>query len=1207
MSHIDISTLNARQLEIATRLDEPLFVAAGAGSGKTFTLTKRIAYALSDGSGQNGRPYLDDLSQVLVITFTNAAARDIKEKVRSALREAGPEFRQHALEVDSAWISTIHGMCSRILRRHALDLGLDPEFKVASTNEVNAIYNQALEEVVGQAQHDAPRGSELAQAFREYGYGSNQASGLTGVLGIVDSLIAVAKATPGGFHALVVGPEPNLNEAMARALNEVEALGAQRGLSAKARESLVAARDSLAAYQALAPGERNAEAALAALEPIKLPRSSKAIAELLPSAKQCLAEARVEAALARSYPLTKALVQLAERTDSRFFELKSEASLLDNDDLITKALEAMERPEIRAQYEGRFRLVMVDEFQDTDERQLELIGILAGRDARHLCTVGDSQQSIYRFRGADVSVFQGRGASLPKEACIKMDTNYRSHADVLKLVDRVCDSATGGVVRDFMSLKPGRKAKEDTYVAQGLPRVSIELVQKVGRGGSDERSAVMAAAIADRLARYAAAGQAPGDMALLLGATSHADYYIDALRAQGLECVVSGGSTFTSAPEVQVMAALLHTLANWHDTQSGLFPLLESPMFGLDANDFVMLGTGLSRTTGMPVKRTIDRGLESMEFAGEQPVSQRLQRAHDILTHARERIATTSVADVCWEVVRASGWLGRLEREGSEGRAREANVIASIGYIRDLTQTMGLGAARAASEFDIWLQKSKIPPAALAGGSGGAVQIMTVHASKGLEFPVVAVAECWSVHADSGYVKSGKLGGDEGGRIVLLEPRLQKPSKPMGTLAKDLQKANDALGEPVVAEDVPADVDSLSLAEWDLALRERDPREEQEEKTRLLYVALTRAKEALVLGIAFDVSSKSGVSPELASRTLGALFGEDAMTGEDLPPAGESVLDYGGSEPAAVRHIVVQKDESGIYSPANNPADGTGSGGENPTTGIVSADAAEDNSAVISGVAAADPFLLFHAETPLPNSADGLWRSREGVYSYSSAHQQMLDSFQQSREADDTYDSRRGKAASSALPTRTEREQEEEGSPVLLDADKATNLGSAFHELAQGMVETGSYPSPARIERLAGYWHLSDRARARLNAALERWWGSDLRREVLTHDLVRAEVPFFSHVHSDFGEYVEGAIDLLATNAGSKEAFLVDYKTGDAGLDIDQIRERHRMQAHFYARVLMDQGFEQVVCSFVCVEREDAAGQPLVVRYRFDEEQQPAL
>lgn len=119
MSGIDLSTLNDRQRQIVSTLDRPVFVEAGAGSGKTFTLTRRIAWALSPGSGVDGAPFVDDLSQVLVITFTNAAAREIKERVRSTLREAG--MREQALMVDSAWISTIHGMCSRILKRHALD------------------------------------------------------------------------------------------------------------------------------------------------------------------------------------------------------------------------------------------------------------------------------------------------------------------------------------------------------------------------------------------------------------------------------------------------------------------------------------------------------------------------------------------------------------------------------------------------------------------------------------------------------------------------------------------------------------------------------------------------------------------------------------------------------------------------------------------------------------------------------------------------------------------------------------------------------------------------------------------------------------------------------------------------------------------------------------------------------------------------------
>jgi RecB family exonuclease len=89
-------------------------------------------------------------------------------------------------------------------------------------------------------------------------------------------------------------------------------------------------------------------------------------------------------------------------------------------------------------------------------------------------------------------------------------------------------------------------------------------------------------------------------------------------------------------------------------------------------------------------------------------------------------------------------------------------------------------------------------------------------------------------------------------------------------------------------------------------------------------------------------------------------------------------------------------------------------------------------------------------------------------------------------------------------------------------------------------------------------------------------------------------------VDSRYGKYVEGAIDLLACNPGSSQALVVDYKTGDVGLSVAQIVARHRMQANFYAWVLMDQGFEAVECTFVCVEVDDGAGGPVVVRYRFD-------
>ena len=137
---MDLSTLMPQQRQIVTTLDRPLFVSAGAGSGKTFTLTRRILWALSPESG----PFLTGLDQVLAITFTTDAAAEIRERVRAALIAEG--MAREALAVDDAWISTIHGMCSRILRAHALELGIDPEFSVLT--DTAPLLDRAVDEVL---------------------------------------------------------------------------------------------------------------------------------------------------------------------------------------------------------------------------------------------------------------------------------------------------------------------------------------------------------------------------------------------------------------------------------------------------------------------------------------------------------------------------------------------------------------------------------------------------------------------------------------------------------------------------------------------------------------------------------------------------------------------------------------------------------------------------------------------------------------------------------------------------------------------------------------------------------------------------------------------------------------------------------------------------------------------------------------------------
>ena len=158
------------------------------------------------------------------------------------------------------------------------------------------------------------------------------------------------------------------------------------------------------------------------------------------------------------------------------------------------------------------------------------------------------------------------------------------------------------------------------------------------------------------------------------------------------------------------------------------------------------------------------------------------------------------------------------------------------------------------------------------------------------------------------------------------------------------------------------------------------------------------------------------------------------------------------------------------------------------------------------------------------------------------------------------------------------------------------------------LVETGGRLTPDQVVSMERYWGLSTRQKVRLEDALARWRDSAIRAEALSHARVQAEVPFFCDTgETRFGSYVEGFIDLLATDPGSTEALVVDYKTGDAGLSPEQVWQTHEMQANFYAWVLMGQGFERVRCAFVCVEREAEDGGPLVARYEFDADHRPEL
>lgn len=1211
---MDLSTLMPQQLQIVKTLDRPLFVSAGAGSGKTFTLTRRIVYALSPESG----PFVEHLDQVLAITFTKDAAAEIRDRVRRALIDEGMD--EEALTVDDAWISTIHGMCSRILRAHALELGIDPEFTVLT--DTDELMDQAVEHVLARA--TAPDAApELAASLKALyawypmaGEGGPFGAGTT-IKGLVRDLLELSSQLPGGMDDVRVARGQADTSALADAYRA--ALGASKAATEKAQMAL----DAIDAFET--SGKTMADAARLMMS-CTMPRASKAFPkEQVELLKAEAADAFINIVLACGGPALDALVGLARSVEAEYRALKADQSALDNNDLLRMAYEALrDYPAIRAAYEGRFKMVMIDEFQDTDQMQVDLIRYLTGAGERALCTVGDAQQSIYRFRGAEVEVFRRQerkvGSSAAPETSVASDApagelvklvrNFRSHDEVLRYVARVFDGDTGGLMQGFLDLEPSDD-REDKLKAKASRRQAL----LVAGGSTQERTQAKARAIAERFQALVKAGQPQGGMVLLLGRMTNADVYAQAFRDQGLDCVIAGGSVFAQAAEVQTVRALVCALANPADTAQGLMPLLASPMFALGAQEFLALATKLDEQTGETSRRNIDAGIMSdSDVPGLQGLPL-VTRAREVLRYALHRVGRDSFAAIARDVVNASGWFVRLAQRGPEGKAIAANVLKALDAVVEAEAEFGNSPRSIALAFDRFLA-GKEAPGALNEEGDGAVRIMTVHASKGLEYPVVAVAECFGVRKSSGAAQMGRVEG--GAQVVALPARFDGVKLADGTFVKgdDVKKQFEHAFKgkgtslwlpPELMEDVCA---TGSPAEAFARLRNDDLQLSLEERARLLYVAMTRARELVILAMDAGVSRGKlcaltfDVETDLTYDVLRRILPTDGL---DMPQPDADRLVFDNSKPGDYELISLSDftfGEQAFEANASLDAEGRLVRGDAEAEG---ADAAADRP-VAPGPADPEPdsFELVYPQTVGVRMGTCSYPARDS-YSYSSIaaalHAEAEDRVAEARVPMD-------EAGDDAEPDGSEMTDAEVA--AVEPAGNPMALGSAFHAACQWLIEMGADALPAeRADALARLWCLTPEQRERFDVALDRWLKSAVRAELLAWPCIRAEVPFFSLGCEDediarYGAYAEGAIDALAMNpADPLRALVIDYKTGGTPDETpERLREKHALQARVYADVLHKAGFEVVTVKFVRVEQANPAifvepAEPQVVTYNF--------
>ena len=1157
------------------QLAGPVDISAGAGSGKTFTLTQRIAAALADPASG-----VDDIDQICAITFTRKAAAELKGRVRSTLRAQG--LLDQAMKVDGAWISTIHGMCSRILRAEALQLGVDPAFRVLEGKERDDLLAQALSEVLGRPS-DIVEGAVRDALLREFAVRSYR--GEASVASMVARLADAAAAMPEGAGGFVRGPEPPLPSTLARQLLE-----AYRAVEpfyrdckpSKTRDAALAdlerACEALEAF--LDAGGQDLDGLLRVLDGCPLLRKintkDEARGEAFDAYQAAHSRVAQNAALARGGALLDELMDMARRVDEAFSRLKRASAALDNNDLVRLALRALEDPVVGARYADRFKLVMVDEFQDTDALQIAIVRHLAGPGLRYLCTVGDAQQSIYRFRGADVNGYRAFRAQLAapeiaqaggSASLLRLTRNFRSHGDVLAFVKKICAQPCvfGDDFLDLTAVYDGARYRSAD------PRVRLTVTMlPAGRAKAGEAArarTTTAREVAAHFARLREAGHEPSEMVLLLGGMTHAQEYAAQLRRAGFECIVAGGSTFFSFPEVSVVRALASAVANPEDTQA-LFEVLTSDMFRLSADDLLRMATGWDEVWGIPKNRKLNRGLAALRREADLPPA--LRQAVEVLGRALDAVRYTGLARALEGALVDSGWLARLQLCGAEGAAAIANILKAVRLVRDFEEGGAVGPSSVAGRLTALLDAgSKDKPGVLNASGGNAVRIMTIHASKGLEFPLVAVAEL-----PTGDVRRGALALESraGRTCVALMPGAA--TMPAGSaLAKAAAKV------PVRGADGPLT--------WDDALAASDPAcfygalgdieaaEEAAEGQRLFYVAATRAKEAVAVFLTVRAKKDDPTCKGVADDIRSAFFGQEAF------PLDARQLEYGGSQPAAYRCVRVS-DEVAVDADDGNPLDaaagascsfGPAGAAEGSATrrfaaqdpadpscasllqsdgGINSVQTVAAPSAAPSGPASSpdemfapevEPFAFSTCEVPE--------RPATGLFSYSSLHAAAEEGCEGAAapacdSAESAHASARVPASVSGSGSESETGLELEFAPVpasastsasvsipdpddapasrmaAKDADSATDFGSALHRLAQLAALRGDDAARAHLDAACRTYGVGDRAR--LAAALERWLGSSAHARAQAYAHREPEFPFALPVADGV---LEGEIDLL--------------------------------------------------------------------------------
>jgi ATP-dependent helicase/nuclease subunit A len=655
-----------------------VFVSAGAGTGKTTVLVERFARAVDAGV---------DVASILVITYTERAAAELRTRIRARLAELGrPELTR---DLDGAWISTIHGFCKRLLAQYPFAAGLDPLFRVLDESQAAVLRVEAFDEALAEfcAGEEPDRLALLAT------YGSRALRRM--LTGVYETLRAAGRELE-----LSLGDAPGLDERVQRL------------------RAAAAARDADEGARLVELLDRNpAPESLLELSGYAVKRD-----EDYEQARQAVEQAALNVVAARDRDLLQELLRGFERS---YQGAKDRESALDFDDLQLRARNLLrDDGTIREREQLRFRQVCVDEFQDTNRLQCELIDLIAREE---LFFVGDEFQSIYRFLHADVEVFKERREQVGD--VLPLTQNWRSRPEVLAVVNHLFAATFGD---EFQRLVAAGRFPDP---AAG-PAVELLVTDKASYKGTGVAwRQGEAKAVARRVAELVDSGEAEaGEIVLLFAAGTDAELYEQALREAGLPTYRATGRGYFGQQQVVDLLSYLRLLHNRYDDEA-LVAVLASPFVGVSNDGLVLLRRAAPRR---PLFTGLEKGLPDGLGERDARLMQAFRQRYDRLaalsgTVGLERLCEQILVEHDYDLAVLAQWDGRRRYANLRKLARLARSFEELrgpdveGFVRFVLEQEAAGV----KELEAVAEEE----------GAGAVRLLTIHAAKGLEFKIVVVAD----------------------------------------------------------------------------------------------------------------------------------------------------------------------------------------------------------------------------------------------------------------------------------------------------------------------------------------------------------------------------------------------------------------------------------------------------------------------------------